>query len=173
MCLRDRGCGRHILLKGSGWYLLHNKKEDTPRRVQCRTSGCADSAGRGALISITSTNSARAKTMRNICIPPRAPGGIPGFSAVVPVSSQGLTAGTCTGSHFLPHPSAILRREEETTSWRLPRKAEIALAKMATRRESVHVRRVPHMRCVMRATAVRACACVVTLYTLRSVRYRK
>ena len=27
-----------------------------------------------------------------------------------------------------------------------------------------------HMRCVMRATAVRACACVVTLYTLRSVR---
>ena len=49
--------------------------------------------------------------------------------------------------------------------------AEIALAKMATRRECVHVRRVPHMRCVMRATAVRACACVVTLYTLRSVRY--
>ena len=42
---------------------------------------------------------------------------------------------------------------------------------MATRRECVHVRRVPHMRCVMRATAVRACACDVTLYTLRSVRY--
>ena len=42
---------------------------------------------------------------------------------------------------------------------------------MATRRECVHVRRVPHMRCVMRATAVRACACVVTLNLLRSVRY--
>ena len=42
---------------------------------------------------------------------------------------------------------------------------------MATQREWVHVPRVPHMRCVMRATAVRACACVVTLYTLRSVRY--
>ena len=37
----------------------------------------------------------------------------------------------------------------------------------------MHVRRVPHMRCVMRATAVRACACVVTLYTLRSVRYQQ
>ena len=53
------------------------------------------------------------------------------------------------------------------------KKAEAALAKMATQRECVHVRRVPHMRCVMRATAVRACACVVTLYTLRSVRYQQ
>ena len=53
------------------------------------------------------------------------------------------------------------------------KKAEAALAKMATQRECVHVRRVPHMRCVMRATAVHACACVVTLYTLRSVRYQQ
>ena len=53
------------------------------------------------------------------------------------------------------------------------KKAEAALAKMATQRECVHVRRVPHMRCVMRATAERACACVVTLYTLRSVRYQQ
>ena len=111
--------------------------------------------------------------MPSICIPPRAPGGIPRFSAVVPVSSRGLTAGTCTGSHFLPPSSATLRSEGERwqTTWRFPQKAEIASAKMATRRECVHVRRVPHMRCVMRATAVRACACVVTLKTLRSVRY--
>ena len=53
-------------------------------------------------------------------------------------------------------------------------KTEAALAKMATQRECVHVRRVPHMRCVMRATTVRACACVVTLFTtLRTVLYQR
>ena len=38
-----------------------------------------------------------------------------------------LTAGTCTGSHFLPPPSAILRSEEEITSWRLPQKSRSRL----------------------------------------------
>ena len=36
-------------------------------------------------------------TMPSICFPPRAPGGIPRYSAAVPVSSRGLTADTCTG----------------------------------------------------------------------------
>ena len=48
--------------------------------------------------------------MPSICIPPRAPGGIPRFSAVVPVSSRGLTAGTCTGN-----PLSTAKREPYST----------------------------------------------------------
>ena len=59
-------------------------------------------------------------TMPSICIPLRAPGGIPRFSAVVPVSSRGLTTGTCTDnrSHFwlasfLPPPPFFEAKKDE------------------------------------------------------------
>ena len=91
--------------------------------------------------------------MPSICIPPRAPGGIPRFSAVVPVSSRGLTAGTCTGSHFLPPLSAILRSEEQTTSWRLPlKKSRSRLGPKWPRSMHVCMRHM-HVRHTVRARA--------------------
>ena len=95
---------------------------------------------------------------------PRAPGGIPRFSAVVPQSSRGLTAGTCTGSHFSclpPLPSCEARKE--TKSWRLPQKKQKPpWPKMATQRACASA---PHAVCDVRHTPARACTRIVTLYT--------
>ena len=60
MCIRDRGCGRHVLHNGNGLYLLHNNRRKLP-------DGCRDEhryvrilRAEAALISITSAISRRA-----------------------------------------------------------------------------------------------------------------
>ena len=85
--------------------------------------------------------------------------------------SRGLTAGTCTGNNLLPPTSAILRSEEgRENNWRLPPKSR---SRLGQKGHAACMCAVCHMRCVKRATAVRACTCVVTLFTLRDMRCKQ
>ena len=103
-------------------------------------------------------------TMPSICIPPRAPGGIPRCSAVVPVSSRGPVRAPVAIFFLPPLPFCEARKEwTEPGGSRKKKKAEAAVSPIG------HATCMCVFVCDVRHT-VRACTRIVKLYTLRSVR---
>ena len=85
------------------------------------------------------------------------------WRVVAPVSFRGLTAGTCTGNHsFLP-PPPFCEATKGAQKLAAPEKNRSPLGQNGNATCMCGV-------CHMRATVVRACTCVVTLFTPRYVR---